>query len=265
MRIALCALSNCARVRDRGVIGRLERSGAGGSSDEQHAGHGGAAGGPVAALRLVFRAEPRWSTGAPASSGCAPPLQAEPAGAVDAGAAGRPGAAAHERRAGRARRPLPADGGRGGLARAAISSRVRRMLADLPEALRAGAPPRMPPPPRPRRPPPACPTTTPRTSTSRPAAISRRTRRGSTTCRSRRCSWAPPGRCGARRCGRSPSSCAGRDQRHVTLLDVACGTGRFLRQVRLAYPGHDGSRVSICRAPIWTRRAASSTACAAPS
>jgi ubiquinone/menaquinone biosynthesis C-methylase UbiE len=29
---------------------------------------------------------------------------------------------------------------------------------------------------------------------------------------------------------------AGRDQRRVTLLDVACGTGRFLRQVRLAYP-----------------------------
>jgi ubiquinone/menaquinone biosynthesis C-methylase UbiE len=28
----------------------------------------------------------------------------------------------------------------------------------------------------------------------------------------------------------------GRDQRDVTLLDVACGTGRFLRQVRLAYP-----------------------------
>lgn len=28
----------------------------------------------------------------------------------------------------------------------------------------------------------------------------------------------------------------GRDQREVTLLDVACGTGRFLRQVRLAYP-----------------------------
>ncbi len=28
----------------------------------------------------------------------------------------------------------------------------------------------------------------------------------------------------------------GRDQRTVTLLDVACGTGRFLRQVRLAYP-----------------------------
>jgi ubiquinone/menaquinone biosynthesis C-methylase UbiE len=29
---------------------------------------------------------------------------------------------------------------------------------------------------------------------------------------------------------------AGRDQRKVALLDVACGTGRFLRQVRLAYP-----------------------------
>jgi ubiquinone/menaquinone biosynthesis C-methylase UbiE len=29
---------------------------------------------------------------------------------------------------------------------------------------------------------------------------------------------------------------AGRDQRRVALLDVACGTGRFLRQVRLAYP-----------------------------
>jgi len=29
---------------------------------------------------------------------------------------------------------------------------------------------------------------------------------------------------------------AGRDQRQVTLVDVACGTGRFLRQARLAYP-----------------------------
>lgn len=28
----------------------------------------------------------------------------------------------------------------------------------------------------------------------------------------------------------------GRDQRAITMLDVACGTGRFLRQVRLAYP-----------------------------
>jgi ubiquinone/menaquinone biosynthesis C-methylase UbiE len=31
-------------------------------------------------------------------------------------------------------------------------------------------------------------------------------------------------------------SMAGRDQRQVVLLDVACGTGRFLRQVRLTYP-----------------------------
>jgi ubiquinone/menaquinone biosynthesis C-methylase UbiE len=28
----------------------------------------------------------------------------------------------------------------------------------------------------------------------------------------------------------------GRDQRKMTVVDVACGTGRFLRQVRLAYP-----------------------------
>jgi ubiquinone/menaquinone biosynthesis C-methylase UbiE len=28
----------------------------------------------------------------------------------------------------------------------------------------------------------------------------------------------------------------GRDQRRVSLLDIACGTGRFLRDVRLAYP-----------------------------
>jgi ubiquinone/menaquinone biosynthesis C-methylase UbiE len=28
----------------------------------------------------------------------------------------------------------------------------------------------------------------------------------------------------------------GRDQRKMTLVDVACGTGRFLRQVRIAYP-----------------------------
>lgn len=28
----------------------------------------------------------------------------------------------------------------------------------------------------------------------------------------------------------------GRDQRRTTLVDVACGTGRFLRQLRLAYP-----------------------------
>lgn len=29
---------------------------------------------------------------------------------------------------------------------------------------------------------------------------------------------------------------AGRDQRQLALLDIACGTGRFLRQVRLAWP-----------------------------
>lgn len=29
---------------------------------------------------------------------------------------------------------------------------------------------------------------------------------------------------------------AGRDQRHVRLLDVACGTGRLLREIRLVYP-----------------------------
>jgi ubiquinone/menaquinone biosynthesis C-methylase UbiE len=28
----------------------------------------------------------------------------------------------------------------------------------------------------------------------------------------------------------------GKDQRHVSWVDVACGTGRFLRDVRLAYP-----------------------------
>jgi SAM-dependent methyltransferase len=41
-----------------------------------------------------------------------------------------------------------------------------------------------------------------------------------------------------RRCCLAPiaSFMVGRDQRRVTLVDVACGTGRFLRQVRLAYP-----------------------------
>ena len=32
---------------------------------------------------------------------------------------------------------------------------------------------------------------------------------------------------------------AGRDQRTVTLLDIACGTGRFLRDIRLTYPRLD--------------------------
>ncbi len=41
-----------------------------------------------------------------------------------------------------------------------------------------------------------------------------------------------------RRAGLRPiaSYMAGRDQRHVSLLDVACGTGRFMRDVRLTYP-----------------------------
>lgn len=41
-----------------------------------------------------------------------------------------------------------------------------------------------------------------------------------------------------RRVGLRPISefMAGRDQRRVSLLDVACGTGRFLRNVRRAYP-----------------------------
>ncbi len=42
-----------------------------------------------------------------------------------------------------------------------------------------------------------------------------------------------------RRAGLKPISAflRGRDQRACTLLDVACGTGRFLRELRLAYPG----------------------------
>jgi ubiquinone/menaquinone biosynthesis C-methylase UbiE len=41
---------------------------------------------------------------------------------------------------------------------------------------------------------------------------------------------------------------AGRDQRGVTLLDVACGTGRFLRQVRLAYPAMQLKGLDLSRA-----------------
>jgi ubiquinone/menaquinone biosynthesis C-methylase UbiE len=40
----------------------------------------------------------------------------------------------------------------------------------------------------------------------------------------------------------------GRDQRRVTLLDVACGTGRFLRQVRLAYPAMNLKGLDLSRA-----------------
>jgi ubiquinone/menaquinone biosynthesis C-methylase UbiE len=39
----------------------------------------------------------------------------------------------------------------------------------------------------------------------------------------------------------------GRDQRQVTLLDVACGTGRFLRQVRLAYPAMNLAGLDLSR------------------
>ena len=39
----------------------------------------------------------------------------------------------------------------------------------------------------------------------------------------------------------------GRDQRQVTLLDVACGTGGFLRQVRLAYPAMRLKGVDLSR------------------
>src|SRR5262245_56288362 len=40
---------------------------------------------------------------------------------------------------------------------------------------------------------------------------------------------------------------AGRDQREATLVDVACGTGRFLRQVRLAYPAMRLKGVDLSR------------------
>lgn len=40
----------------------------------------------------------------------------------------------------------------------------------------------------------------------------------------------------------------GRDQRKVTLLDVGCGTGRFLRQVRRAYPAMALKGLDLSRA-----------------
>ena len=40
---------------------------------------------------------------------------------------------------------------------------------------------------------------------------------------------------------------AGRDQRRIRLLDVACGTGRLLRQVRLAYPAMQLAGVDLSR------------------
>lgn len=39
----------------------------------------------------------------------------------------------------------------------------------------------------------------------------------------------------------------GRDQRRMTLVDVACGTGRFLRQVRLCYPALKLTGVDLSR------------------
>ena len=39
----------------------------------------------------------------------------------------------------------------------------------------------------------------------------------------------------------------GRDQRKLTLVDVACGTGRFLRQVRLAYPAMSLKGIDLSR------------------
>jgi ubiquinone/menaquinone biosynthesis C-methylase UbiE len=44
------------------------------------------------------------------------------------------------------------------------------------------------------------------------------------------------------------SALKGRDQRRVSLLDVACGTGRFLRQVRLAYPALQLKGLDLSRA-----------------
>jgi hypothetical protein len=45
----------------------------------------------------------------------------------------------------------------------------------------------------------------------------------------------------------------GRDQRRMDLVDVACGTGRFLRFVKDAFPGLNVLGV-ICRSPISMRR-----------
>jgi ubiquinone/menaquinone biosynthesis C-methylase UbiE len=44
----------------------------------------------------------------------------------------------------------------------------------------------------------------------------------------------------------------GRDQRQLQLLDVACGTGRLLRQVRLAFPALRLTGLDPLRAADWT-------------
>ena len=96
----------------------------------------------------ISRSTGRW-TGAPTSSGKSAALQADPSGAVAAGAAGRPGAAADERRAGRARGLYPPmdDDAASPLGHLA---RVRQMFADLPRGLCPARRTRMPPPPRPK-------------------------------------------------------------------------------------------------------------------
>jgi ubiquinone/menaquinone biosynthesis C-methylase UbiE len=48
---------------------------------------------------------------------------------------------------------------------------------------------------------------------------------------------------------------AGRDQREVRLLDVACGTGRLLRQIRLAWPAMQLAGVDLSRAYLDEARA----------
>ena len=78
-----------------------------------------------------------------------------------------------------------------------------------------------------------------------------------------RCSWARPARCGGG---------AGADRRvhararptQVALLDVACGTGRFLRQVRLAFPAMALKGLDLSRALSRRGAQAPRRACAAP-
>ena len=48
---------------------------------------------------------------------------------------------------------------------------------------------------------------------------------------------------------------AGRDQRHLRLVDVACGTGRLLRQIRLAYPAMHLTGIDLSQAYLDEARA----------
>ena len=63
-----------------------------------------------------------------------------------------------------------------------------------------------------------------------------------TTRRSRCCSRAPPMRCGGRLCCRWRKVFAGRDQRKLRLVDMGCGTGRFLDFVKQASAAIAGAR-----------------------